>query len=116
MHQQSQRQLQERVTALSIDEVLNAAVGFFAQRGGVYSAYLEKRSNSHVALRGQGGEEVVVAAREVAEGTAVTGASYLFDQQVAQLLASLPPAPVVREPEAAPAAAPEASQTLGAIA
>ncbi len=92
MHQQSPRQLQERVTSLPIPDVLSAAVRFFARRSGVYSAYLEKQGPTHVALRGQGGEEVVIAARTVPEGSSVSGSTYLFDQQVAQFLASLPPA------------------------
>ncbi len=92
MHQQSHRQLQHCVTSLSIPDVLVAATRFFARRGGVYSAFVEKRGPTHVTLRGQGGEEIVIGVRSVAEGAEVTGASYLFDQQVAQFLASLPPA------------------------
>jgi len=114
MHQQSQRQLQDRVTALTIPDVLTAAVQFFARRGGVYSAYLEKQGPSHVVMRGQGGEEIVVAARTVPGGSAVSGSSYLFDQQVAQFLASLPPAaPIPVEPEPLPADA--AAVEAGAI-
>ncbi len=96
MHQQSSRQLQDRTTALDVANVLREAVRFFSQRGGVYPAYVEKIGPSHVAMRGQGGEEIVIAAREVPGGSAVTGSSYLFDQQVAQFLDALPPAlPVV---------------------
>lgn len=101
MHQQSQRQLQDRVTALSISEVLDAAKRYFARRGGVYSAFLEKQGPSHVVLRGQGGEEIVIGAQSAPGGSAVSASSYLFDQQIAQFLASLPPAapvaPVVEE-------------------
>lgn len=98
MHQQSTRQLQDRTTALDVASVLRAAVRFFSQRSGVYPAYVEKMGPSHVALRGQGGEEIVIAARAVPGGSAVTGSSYLFDQQVAQFLDALPPAlPVVRQ-------------------
>ena len=46
-------------------------------------------------LRGQGGEELVIAARLTDAGTAVTGSTYMFDQQVARFLDSLPPAPPV---------------------
>jgi len=91
-HQQSSRQLQEALTALSVTEVLQQAVQFFARQSGIYSAFPEKQGPSHVVLRGQGGEELVIAARETAQGTAVSGSSYLFDQQVARFLASLPPA------------------------
>jgi len=90
-HQQSSRQLQETHTALSVPEVLQQAVQFFARQSGIYSAFPEKQGSSHVVLRGQGGEELVVAARATPQGTAVSGSSYLFDQQVARFLASLPP-------------------------
>lgn len=92
VHQQSSRQLQERITSLGVAEVLSAAVGYFARRGGVYTAFVEKRGPSHVVLRGQGGEEIAIAARDTDAGVAVTGSSYLFDQQIARFLQSLPPA------------------------
>jgi len=92
-HQQSRRQLQDTLTALSVSDVLSAAAQFFSQRGGIYAAFVEKQSATHVALRGQGGEEIVIGARETPAGTSVTGSSYLFDQQVARFLESLPPAP-----------------------
>jgi len=93
MHYQSNRQLQERVTSLPVPEVLEAAIRFFARRSGVYSAFLEKQGPSHVALRGQGGEEIVIGARVTDAGTSVTGSTYLFDMQVALFLDSLPPVP-----------------------
>jgi hypothetical protein len=111
-HQQSSRQLQETLTALSVPEVLQEAVQFFARQSGIYSAFLEKQGPSHVVLRGQGGEELVVAARETALGTAVSGSSYLFDQQVARFLASLPPHVVA--PAAASSAATSAAIEAGA--
>lgn len=95
MHQQSSRQLQEQLTSLSVADVLAAAVRFFAQRGGIYTAFVEKQGPSHVVLRGQGGEEIAIAARVTDAGTAVSGSSYLFDQQIARFLDSLPPAPPV---------------------
>jgi hypothetical protein len=94
MHQQSSRQLQERLTSLPVAGVLTAAARFFARQGGVYTAFVEKQGPTHVVLRGQGGEEIVIAARETPDGTAVSGSSYLFDQQIARFLTSLPPAPV----------------------
>lgn len=89
MHQQSSRQLQERLTTLDVSAVLDQAITFFA-RGGVYAAFLEKRGPSHVVLRGQGGEEVAIGVRLTDGGTAVSGSSYLFDQQVARFLDGLP--------------------------
>ena len=96
-HQQSRRQLQDTLTSLSVTEVITAATRFFAERSGVYTAFVEKQGPSHVVLRGQGGEEIAIGARETPAGTAVSGSSYLFDQQVARFLESLPPAPPVVE-------------------
>lgn len=95
MHQQSRRQLQDTLTSLSVSDVISAATQFFARRSGVYTAFVEKQGPSYVVLRGQGGEEIAIAARETPAGTAVSGSSYLFDQQVARFLESLPPAPPV---------------------
>ncbi len=92
MHQQSTRQLQERLTSLDIPSVLAEAVRFFAHGSGIYAAFVERRGPTHVVMRGQGGEELVVAARPTVDGTMVSGASYLFDQQIARFLAALPPA------------------------
>ena len=94
MHLQATRQLQERRTTLSVQEALEEALRFFA-RGGVYTAFVEKQGPTHLVLRGQGGEEIVIAAREVDGVTAVTGSTYLFDQQVTRFLDSLPPAPSI---------------------
>ena len=93
MHYQSNRQLQERLTSLPVPEVLEHAKLFFARRSGVYSAFVEKQGPSHLVLRGQGGEEIVIGARTTEGGTSVSGSTYLFDAQVARFLDSLPPAP-----------------------
>lgn len=99
MHQQTNRQLQERTTTLDVASVLSAATQFFSRRGGVYAAFVESQGPSHLVLRGQGGEELIIAARVAPGGSAVSGSSYLFDQQVAQFLDSLPPAsPIAPEP------------------
>lgn len=93
MNYQHGRTLQETVTTLAPAEVLAAAKQFFADRQGIYAAYVEKESATHVNLRGQGGEEIVVGVAPVARGTRVSGSTYIFDQQVARFLATLPPAP-----------------------
>ena len=54
---------------------------------------IEAESPTHVAFRGQGGEEIVVAAQPHEGATRVSGSSYLFDMQVARFLSMLPPAP-----------------------
>jgi hypothetical protein len=107
MHQQSNRQLQERLTALPIADVIAMAARYFTRRSGVYAAFIEKQGPSHLVLRGQGGEELVIAARLTDAGTAVTGSTYMFDQQVARFLDSLPPAAPVLAPAADVAALPE---------
>ena len=102
LHQQSNRKVMDTLTSLSVAEVLAAAARFFGRHGGVYTAFVEKQGPNHVTLRGQGGEEIAIGARNTAAGTAVTGSSYLFDQQVARFLESLPPAPPVADAPAAP--------------
>jgi hypothetical protein len=97
MHQQTTRQLQERLTSLAPSAVLDQAVQFFARQSGVYSAYLEKRGPTYVTLRGQGGEEIAIAAWTTEAGTTVSGSSYLFDQQVARFLDALPPLVQVKQ-------------------
>lgn len=72
-------------------DVLEEAKRFFARQNGIYAAFPEQESSSHVTLRGQGGEEVVIAVSG-SSPTRVTGSTYLFDQQVARFLQSLPPA------------------------
>lgn len=97
-HHQSSRQLQERVTAMPVAEVLAEAVRFFGRGSGVYAAFLEKQGPGYVVLRGQGGEEIAIAARESVAGVSVTGSSYLFDAQIARFLDALPPAPPMMPP------------------
>ena len=77
-------------TSLAPAAVLTAAKAFFGARNAVYTAFLERESATSVVLRGQGGEEIVVAAQADGGATLVTGSSYLFDQQVARFLSSLP--------------------------
>jgi hypothetical protein len=91
---QRNRALQETTTTMSPAEVLAAAKDFFARQVGVYAAFPEQRSTSHISMRGQGGEEIVIAAVPGAEGTRVTGSTYLFDQQLARFFATLAPVPL----------------------
>lgn len=87
---QTDRTLQETVTTLAPAEALAAAKRFFVRQNASYAAFPEQESASHVTLRGQGGEEIVVAVASTAGGTRVTGSTYLFDQQLARFFASLP--------------------------
>lgn len=84
--------MQEATTSLDAAAVLAAAGDFFSRQSGVYAAFVERESPTHVVMRGQGGEEIVVAVRAQDGATAVTASTYLFDAQVALFLSSLPPA------------------------
>lgn len=89
---QTDRTLQEHVTAASPADILLQAKRFFARQNGIYSAFPEQESPTHLTLRGQGGEEIAIGVQPVEGGTRVTASSYLFDQQIARFFAMLPPA------------------------
>jgi hypothetical protein len=114
MNQQSNRTVMEARTSLAPDEVLQAAKRFFARHTGIYAAFIEQESAVHITLRGQGGEEVVIGVVPVPGGTRVTGSTYMFDQQIARLFATLPPAPQIA-PDALPPGDAPATET-GAVA
>ena len=77
--------------ALPPAEVLARAKAFFAERVPHASAFVEKEGPHFVALRGQGGEEVVIHAAAAADGTSRIRASTLFfDQAVGRFLSTLP--------------------------
>lgn len=107
----SNRTLQEHRTTLGADEVLAAANRFFAGQQGIYSAFPDMKGPGWVSFRGQGGEEVVIAASPKDGVTRVTGSTYLFDMQVARFFSTLPEAEV-----AAPAAAATTSEATPAEA
>lgn len=92
MNNQSSRTHQSQRTSASPADVLRAAREFFAHSSSIYSAFVEKEGPNHLVLRGQGGEEVVVAAFADGSGTVVSGSSYMFDQQIARFLTTLAPA------------------------
>ena len=93
MSNQQRRTLQHTRTSLAPGQVLAAAKDFFARRNAIYAAFPEKEGPTFVSMRGQGGEEILIGVATDAEGTTVTGSSYLFDQQVARFFATLPPFP-----------------------
>ena len=87
------RTLLEYRTSLDPQNVLDAARSFFTRRNSLYAAFIEQESPTHVTMRGQGGEELVIAASATpGGGTLVTGSSYLFDAQIARFFSTLPPA------------------------
>jgi hypothetical protein len=91
---QRNRTFQETTTSLTPAQTLEEAKKFFSRQNGVYAAFPEHEGPTHITLRGQGGEEVVIAAFADTGGTKVTGSTYLFDQQVARFLSTLAPAPL----------------------
>ncbi len=103
MNQQSSRTLIETRTTMAPADVLGAAKEYFALRPSIYAAFVEQESEQHLSLRGQGGEEIVLAVRVDENGTAVTGSTYMFDQQLMRFFATLPPAPPAAEPVPEPA-------------
>ena len=110
MNQQIDRTVQTTRTTMPGADVLAAANRFFARRNTIYSVFVEKEGPTYVSLRGQGGEELIIGVVPVEGGTQVTGSTYLFDQQVARFLSSLPelgetPAPAAAPPTPTPEAA-----------
>jgi hypothetical protein len=81
----------ERTTSLQPEEVLDSAIKFFAQRVPLYAAFPERRGPEFLTLRGQGGEEIAIAASRTAETTRVRASTLLFDQQLDRFLGTLPP-------------------------
>jgi hypothetical protein len=78
------------VTPLSPDEVIRRAKKFFAERVPMQAAYPEKEGPTFLVLRGQGGEEIAIAALPDPNGTKVRASTLLFDQPVDRFLATLP--------------------------
>ncbi|MCC6318806.1 MAG: hypothetical protein IT361_14085 [Gemmatimonadaceae bacterium] len=84
------RTLLETSTTLAPGEVLAAAREFFTRRNSLYAAFVEQASDRHLSLRGQGGEEIVIAAVQDGAHTRVTGSTYMFDAQVSRFFSVLP--------------------------
>jgi hypothetical protein len=89
------RTLQEFRTTLPTAGVIAAAREYFARRLSIYAAFVEKEGPDFLTLRGQGGEEIAIAAAPDGSGSKVTASSYLFDGPVSRFFATLPPAPEV---------------------
>ncbi|MGI9091662.1 MAG: hypothetical protein ACR2GG_11225 [Gemmatimonadaceae bacterium] len=87
---QIDRTLQDTLTSLAPADVIAAAKRFFARRNSVYTAFIDMEGPTFVTLRGAGGEEIAIGATSQNGATLVTGSTYLFDQQVARFLATLP--------------------------
>jgi len=84
--------IHETTTSLAPEEVLRRAKDFFAARVPATGCFIERESARHVVLRGQGGEEVVIAVFPSEAGSTVRGSTLLFDQQVGRFFCTLPEA------------------------
>lgn len=80
----------ETVTTLSSAEVIERARHFFAERVPANAAYPEKQGPTWIVLRGQGGEEISIAATAAEGATKVRGSTLLFDQALGRFLSTLP--------------------------
>ncbi len=80
----------EKVTSLAPADVLERAELFFANRVPATAAFPERRGADFLTLRGQGGEEVALMARDRDGSTHVRGSTLMFDQALARFLTTLP--------------------------
>ena len=80
----------ETTTTLSGAEVLARARRFFSERVPQQAAFPEKEGPTYLLLRGQGGEEVVIAILPAERGVRVRGSTLLFDQPLDRFLSTLP--------------------------
>jgi hypothetical protein len=85
--------IQHALTTLPAADVLARAKQFFAERVPHSAAYPEQEGPTWLVLRGQGGEEVALAALPSNGVTRVRASTLLFDQAVSRFLSTLP-APV----------------------
>lgn len=83
----------ETRTTLDAAEVLARARCFFAERVPHQAAYPEQQGPGFLTLRGQGGEEIALAAWSADGATRVRASTLLFDQPVMRFLSTLPAAP-----------------------
>ena len=79
-------------TSLPAPEVLSRAKAFFADRVPASAAFPEKEGPGFLVLRGQGGEEIAIAAMPTPVGTRIRASTLFFDQAVGRFLSTLPQA------------------------
>ena len=80
----------EVFTTLSPADVLARAKQFFQERLPGTAAFPEKEGPGFVSLRGQGGEEIALAAATSAGGTRVRASTLFFDQAIGRFFSTLP--------------------------
>ncbi|HET7632212.1 MAG TPA: hypothetical protein VFK16_07860 [Gemmatimonadaceae bacterium] len=89
----SRETMQEHFTTLAPEAVMAQAQQFFSKRNPLYATNIDLSGPAWASFRGQGGEELVVAARAVPGGSHVTGSSYMFTMQLARFFTTLPELP-----------------------
>lgn len=82
----------ETTTSLPGADVLARAKRFFAERVPNTAAFPEAEGPAHLVLRGQGGEELVIAVMGTDAGTRVRGSTLMFDQGIGRFFSTLPSA------------------------
>lgn len=82
--------IQHALTTLPPSDVLARARQFFAERMPHAAAHPEKEGPTWLVLRGQGGEEIAIAAVPSDGVTRVRASTLLFDQGVSRFLSTLP--------------------------
>jgi uncharacterized protein (AIM24 family) len=87
---QSRRTMQEFRTTLAPSDVLARAKRFFTGNNSLYATFLEQEGANHVTFRGQGTEEIVLAAIARDGATLVTASAYMFDMQISRFFTTLP--------------------------
>jgi hypothetical protein len=80
----------ELLTTLSPADVLARATQFFQERLPGTAAFPEKAGPGFLSLRGQGGEEIALAATVSPGGTRVRASTLFFDQAIGRFLSTLP--------------------------
>lgn len=81
-------------TTLEPDQVFDRAVQYFGTRVPLTAAFPERRGPNFLTLRGQGGEEIAIAARTEEGATAVRASTLFFDHALERFLTTLPQAGV----------------------
>ena len=87
---QSRRTMQEFRTTIAPAEVLTRAKTFFTRHSSLYATFLDTEGPNHATFRGQGTEEIVVAAIARDGATLVTASAYMFDMQISRFFTTLP--------------------------
>lgn len=81
----------DRETSLPPEQVFERAIEFFGTRVPHHAAFPEKRGSAFLTLRGQGGEEIAITARQEEGGTSVRASTLMFDHALERFLTTLPP-------------------------